>query len=192
MAEMPDETLAKLVRALESQNLDYAIIGGVAVAIMSTPRATLDVDAVIWAPDRTLGSVLQDLQASGLTSRSSDPLAFAAKHRMILLRDENGVEVDISIGGLPFEEEAVRTAWPIEIEPGLVAKVASPETIVVMKAIASRPKDLEDIRQLLKMNPRLDRKRVQETVREFSELLEAPELSLQLEQLFAEIPYSDS
>lgn len=187
MDQFPSETLARVVRALDRLRVPYAIIGGVAISIVSTPRLTLDVDAIIWAPDRNLASLFEELAEDGLAPRAPDSIAFATTHRMLLLRDLNGVEVDISLGGLPFERSAIADALSIELEPGLLIRVATPEALVVMKAIASRPKDLEDIRQLLTMNPSLNRSYVSEIVQEFADVLEAPELAEQLARLFSSI-----
>jgi len=71
--------------------------------------------------------------------------------------------------------------------PGITAQIASKEALVVMKAIAGRPKDLNDILELLKMNPDVDRKYVESTVTEFAEALEAPEILTVLKGLFGEV-----
>ena len=45
-----------------------------------------------------------------------------------------------------------------------------------MKAIANRPKDLEDIRTIIDKNPKLDKKRIKSWVTQFAEVLEMPNL----------------
>ena len=52
-----------------------------------------------------------------------------------------------------------------------------------MKAIASRPKDLEDIRTLVVKYPNLDRRRIERWVKDFAELMETPELWGQIEKI---------
>jgi hypothetical protein len=45
-----------------------------------------------------------------------------------------------------------------------------------MKAIAQRPKDLEDIRTIAEKYPNLDLKRIETWVKAFGEVLEMPDL----------------
>ena len=45
-----------------------------------------------------------------------------------------------------------------------------------MKAIANRPKDLEDIRTIADKYPKLDVKRIQKWISEFGEVLDMPDL----------------
>lgn len=184
MKQIPEETVALIASGFDGLGIPYAIIGGVAVSIVSTPRHTLDVDAMIWLPDDSFEQILDRLAQLGMESRVSDPLDMARKNRMVLLRDANGVEVDISIGALPFEELAIREALTVELESGLSLQVASPKCLVVMKAIASRDRDRIDIREILNANPSLDRKWVREIVAEFADVLEAPELVVELDRLF--------
>lgn len=54
-----------------------------------------------------------------------------------------------------------------------------------MKMIASRPRDIADIEEMVAANPKLDRRRVRSYVKLFSEILEMPELSDRLETLLA-------
>jgi hypothetical protein len=54
-----------------------------------------------------------------------------------------------------------------------------------MKAVAHRPRDLEDIRSLSDANPKLDLRRIRRWVREFSSLLEMPDVLYDLETILA-------
>jgi len=60
-----------------------------------------------------------------------------------------------------------------------------PEDLIVMKAIAHRPRDLADIESILEVNPGVDVARIRKVVREFAAVLEAPELAADLERLLA-------
>jgi hypothetical protein len=50
------------------------------------------------------------------------------------------------------------------------------EDLIILKAVAHRPKDLLDIRTLVEIHPDLDRGRIEHWVRQFADLLETPEL----------------
>ena len=54
--------------------------------------------------------------------------------------------------------------------------MAEQEEILIMKAVAHRPRDMADIESILDAHPKLDLSRVRRWVREFSAALETPEL----------------
>jgi hypothetical protein len=66
--------------------------------------------------------------------------------------------------------------------------MARPEDLVVMKGVAGRPQDCEDIRWLLRSHPGIDRERLHALVQDFANVLDSPELVESLEALFREIP----
>ncbi len=66
---------------------------------------------------------------------------------------------------------------------GLSVRLPTPEDLIIMKAIAHRPKDLDDIRTIADKYPGLDKNRVKEWVRSFGDALELPGLWEQIENL---------
>ena len=46
------QEFAALIRALEAGRVDYAVAGGLAVAIWGVPRATQDIDLLVPPPQR--------------------------------------------------------------------------------------------------------------------------------------------
>ncbi len=49
--------LQSLTRWLEVEEIPYSTIGGVAVSLIAQPRATQDIDAVIWLEEKRCGSI---------------------------------------------------------------------------------------------------------------------------------------
>lgn len=95
---------------------------------------------------------------------------------MVLLRhEESGISVDISLGMLPFEEEVVARSVVHQIGD-IELRLPTPEDLIVLKAVAHRPKDLLDIVEIFKGHPDLDSVRIEWWVREFAAALETPEL----------------
>lgn len=58
----------------------------------------------------------------------------------------------------------------------LSVRLPTPEDLIIMKAIAYRPKDLEDIRTIADKYPNLDMERIEKWVRDFGDALESPDL----------------
>lgn len=185
-AEIPDEivvALQDLLRWLEVTQTPYATIGGVGVSLIAGARATQDVDAVLWLDTDELESFVQSGIPHGFMGRISDAPEFARRNRVLLLQHQpTGINVDLSCGALPFEEEMISRARELAIGSVRI-KVASPEDLIITKAVAHRPRDIADIEAILNIEPNLDFERIRFWVGQFAEALEMPELMEGLEKL---------
>jgi len=168
--------LAALQRLLARFDDQGIVIGGVATSLLGRPRLTADVDAVILLTVEDLPLLIEAAAQVGLVPRITGAEDFARRHRVLLLRhQESGINVDISLGMLPFEIEAVERSVIHQVGP-LAIRLPTPEDLIIFKAVAHRPRDLMDIQALLESHPDLDRERVRRWVREFAQALEMPEL----------------
>jgi hypothetical protein len=163
------EALLALGRWLSSRDVPYALIGGVAVALQAVPRFTNDIDAVIWAPDDRWAELVESAAPFSIRPRRPDVLAFAARTRVLLLAHGSGVPMDISCGALPFERTMIERATPLAIGADSV-RVARPDDLLVLKAIAHRPRDQADIENLLLHFPNMDTAAARRTVQELAEV----------------------
>src|SRR5207302_717635 len=99
-----------------------------------------------------------------------DVLEFARKNRVLLLvHEKTSVEVDISLGGILFEEQAIARSQITKVGK-LKLPLATPEDLIVMKAIAHRPNDLLDIHGLFDVYPDLDVKHIRKWVDELAQM----------------------
>jgi hypothetical protein len=170
------EPLAALQKLLERFDDKGVVIGGIAVSLLGQPRLTADVDAMLLLSVDDLPRLIRAADQEGLELRLSDAEAFARRNRVVLLRHEaSGINVDISLGMLPFEAEAVERSTTYQIGT-LVVRLPTPEDLIIFKAVAHRPKDLLDIQAVIQSHPNLDRGRIKHWVREFAQALDMPEL----------------
>jgi hypothetical protein len=131
---------------------------------------------VILLPVGEIPEFLATAMPEGILPRIDDAAGFAVKHRVLLMKHApSGVNIDISLGLLPFEEELVARAGEQQVGD-LRIRLPTPEDLIILKAVAGRPKDLEDIRSILEKSRGLDRSRITRWVKAFAETLEAPEL----------------
>ena len=181
------ETLAPLLGALQgiskwlqSEKVPGMIIGGVAASILGRPRLTRDVDASVWLEEERWEGFLSAGSAFGFEPRIAGALTFAAKSRVLLLHHTaTHIELDLAFASLPFEEKAISRAVWTEIS-GIRIPIPSPEDMIVMKALAHRPRDLSDIEAIVDAHPKLNLKEIRRSVREFSLALGMPELERDL------------
>jgi len=168
---------------LREENVPYAIIGGLAVSLNAQPRLTADIDAIIWLDLDRSEKFLKSGHDRGFVARINNPIEFARNARVLLLRhEETQIAIDLSCGVLPFEQEVLERA--IDFRDGsLDIKIATPEDLIILKAVAHRTRDLLDIENLLNVHGDVDLNRIRYWVRQFADVLESPALVRDLERI---------
>jgi hypothetical protein len=176
----PIQSLQSLLTLFNDQGV---IIGGVAASLLGAPRYTVDIDAVFLISIDDLPKLLTEAAKHGIEPRISDPIGFARKSRVVLLRhNASGTDIDLSLGALPFEVEMVERSEMVEIGP-IKLRLPTPEDLIIMKAVAHRLKDLADIQSIASSHPHLDKQRIRFWVEQFGEVLDLPELWIEIEKL---------
>jgi hypothetical protein len=181
-----EAALADLMEWFATAHISGMLIGGVAASILGRPRLTRDIDALAILPEARWAGALEAAAQFGIVPRLVDALDFARRSRVLLLRHAgSGIDLDITLGVLPFEEQAVARS-----ERRVVGRVSLTlprvEDLVVMKAVARRPKDLEDIRGLLAAHPELDTDTTRRWVREFATAAGMADMLEEFERLLAD------
>ena len=177
------EPLAALQHLIERFDNRGVIIGGVAASLLGRARLTVDLDAVILLSTNDLDKLIDFALNEGMTPRIVDAVAFTRKNRVLLLRHEqSGINIDISLGILPFETEMVERAQKIMVGD-IQVRLPTPEDLIIMKAVAHRPKDFEDIRAVAASHHDLDKKRIRYWLEQFGTALELPSLWNEIEEL---------
>lgn len=183
------EPISALQQLMNACGCPWMIIGGVAASLLGKPRFTGDVDIVILIDneERDLAYILERAIRFGFRPRIKDAAGFAQKNRVLLLvHTPSAVNVDISLGLLPFEREAVKKRR-IRKAGNVTLFLPVPEDLIVFKAVAHRPQDMQDILEIIRSHPKIDRKYVRKAVKEFARVLEMPEILADLETLLAQL-----
>lgn len=184
----PDEgvlqALAALNRALAQIDAPAMIIGGIAVIARGVPRLTVDVDATVWGAAVSLEGLFSALEAQRIVPRIPDAEEFARRRQVLLLEHRpTGTPLEVSLGWLPFEREALDRASAVDFG-GQTIVVPQVEDLLVYKAVAWRDRDKEDVERLLLLHgDEIDLRRVRDLVHQFAEALEEPERVEEFEAL---------
>jgi len=141
--------VAALIDLAERTGTRLALIGGLARDIWAPPRVTLDVDAIVEASRfETLlaragevGLVAHDEENRGLRA------AFLARLRLPERRT-GSVRIDLLEAAHPYYERILDRSVVAEFG-GRSIRVAVAEDIILLKLLADRPKDRQDIRDIL-------------------------------------------
>ena len=143
------EELKAIAKKLNESQVDYALCGGLAVAIFGIPRATVDIDILIQP--ESLERVLALARAEGYVMRAN-PMAFAGGaveiHRVSKKDEETGdwFSLDFLVV-TPSIQKVWDTRQDVGWEGGKLRAV-SREGLIFLKSLRGSGQDLDDIRRL--------------------------------------------
>lgn len=179
------EPLALIQRLLEKHNNQGVVIGGMAVSLLGKARFTADLDVLILLSIDDIPKLIKECELLGLTTRVENAKEFADSNRILLLRHEkSGINIDLALGILPFELEVIERSHQISIG-GISIQLPTPEDLIIMKAVAHRAKDIEDIKSIIEFTQTVDTQRIEFWLKQFSEVLERPEIWTDIQCLLA-------
>jgi len=171
-----ESSLAQAVEDLNQAAIPYMLIGGLALTVWALPRATLDVDLTLWVEPDDFDRVCLHI-ASHYDARTSEPLAFARKMRVLPVANASGVRLDFLFAAYPFEKVMIDRAVVRRYGKGDV-RVATLEDLILLKLPSARSKDREDVRSILQIYGRqLDWKYLLSVADGLAETLEQPDLA---------------
>jgi hypothetical protein len=141
------EAAAEIKRFCDERKWQFCFIGGLALVRWGEVRQTQDVDLTLLT--RFDDARFVDELLGSFKTRFENAREFALRNRVVLLLASNAVPIDISLGGLPFEEGMIRRATLFSYLPGVDLPTASAEDLIIMKCFASRTKDWADVEGIL-------------------------------------------
>jgi hypothetical protein len=160
----------------ESQEWRSCFIGGIALQRWGEPRLTVDADLSLYTGYGQEEQFI-DLLLARFQPRIPDAKAFALRNRVLLLRSQAGIGLDVALAGLPLEQEIIGRASLFPFLPELSLTTCSAEDLVVLKAFANRSQDRVDIEGVVRrQRDVLDWPAIFERVTPLIELKEEPEI----------------
>lgn len=142
------EELTKLVEAFEENEIEYAVCGGLAMAIHGFVRATLDIDLLILSD--SLERAYDVAEKRGFNIRGLD---ISFKERAVEIRRVSKIDDEGEVLSLDLllVTPLVEDVWEGKTEMILANRkysIVSREGLIKMKNLAGRPQDLVDIERL--------------------------------------------
>jgi hypothetical protein len=144
------EELQKLIIAFDRHGLDYALCGGLALAIYDYPRATADIDLLI--PAESLDQVIAIAKDLDYTIRGLDMTFVSGAieiRRVSKIDPETGFVLSLDMILVTSEIQAV---WDTRVQAdweGGRLSVVSRKGLIELKRMSARPQDLVDISALM-------------------------------------------
>lgn len=178
-----DKTLASLSRTFEALGVRWYVFGAQAAIFHGITRATADIDVTVEPGSHEMSEIAAALEAGEFQLRIDDP-AFLEQTRVLPIVHRTGVPVDVVLAGPGIEELFFERVVQRTVTKRLIP-IASAEDIITMKVLAGRPKDLEDVRGIIRANPALDVNVVRETLRLLEQALDQDDLLPVFERAWA-------
>lgn len=150
----PDDSVPAVVErlrgVLEASGVTYAFGGAIALAAWSEPRATADVDVILWLdPEAEIERAIELVRSAGVDVDERAARA-GARDRGMFAGRVGATRVDVFVPSIPFYEEAARRRVRTQIGAH-DAWVHSAEVLAVFKMLFFRPKDLLDVQRMLEV-----------------------------------------
>ncbi len=140
------EEFQRLIGALDEFQVDYALCGGIAMAVYDRPRATVDIDLLIMS--ESLDRVMAIAKTLGYTIRGLD-MTFAKGaveiRRVSKIHSQTGQVLSLD---LLLVTPEIRQVWESREKAdweGGTLSVVSREGLISLKMMRSSPQDLADI-----------------------------------------------
>jgi predicted nucleotidyltransferase len=187
------DALDRMIQCLSDCEVRFALIGGLAVSARSEPRFTRDVDLIVDTPtDADAEQLIRALLGKGyglhaqLEQKSVNRLATC---RLLQLDQSDGVIVDLFFANFGIEQEVLEKASEEELTDEISLPIVQAEDLIALKLLAvsnrNRPRDSEDILNLLEHVSAARLKRTRELLRLMAE--RRPVSAQNLEQLLDDL-----
>lgn len=146
------EELKKLLIKLDEERVSYALCGGLAMAVYSYPRATIDIDLMIVTDDlERVKDIAKELGFSLDTGLMKFKKGAIQIYRLCKITKNPSEALILDLLMVTPEIQNVwETRKQVEWEHGLLS-VISPEGLIQMKSLRGSGKDKDDIKHLKKI-----------------------------------------
>jgi predicted nucleotidyltransferase len=147
----------KISTALNKNKIPYMIIGGQAALLYREPRFTNDIDITIGLGIDDADKILQICNEIKLKVLIENTNEFLSQTMVLPVLDEiSDFRIDFIFSGTQFEKEAISRVNIVDID-GCEVSFCSLEDLIILKLFAGRPRDIDDVRTIIRKNPRFDR-----------------------------------
>lgn len=164
---MFQKLISRIAKELDKSNLPYMIIGGYAVLYYGEPRVTRDIDITLGVGIERQNDVLKIPETLGLKILVDDPSSFIKEYMVLpVLEESSGIKIDFIFSFTPYEQEAIKRAKEVDIE-GVKVRIASVEDLMIHKIFAGRPRDIEDVKNILLKKKSFDKGYITKWLKQF-------------------------
>jgi len=151
MDEFP-EILQLVCTYLNKNEIEYVIVGGVAVMYHGVPRTTVDIDIILQLDDEEIPSFVDFLNSNGFSASTEDILAaFSEKSHSTSFYGKSLLRLDIQGVNSEFDRMTLERSILVDMF-GTTIRIGSAEDTLVNKILFQGEQDLRDALGILTRN----------------------------------------
>ena len=144
-------TFEELLEKLSAANVEYILVGGLAVDLCGFSRATMDVDVLVEASPDNLRRLLSSLSEFGEGSaRELSEDDFPLEEGCVRIIEDFPIDVFTLMNGLKFNDLLAKTSVFVT-ERGIGIRYLTAAGLIELKKDSLRPKDRIDVSELRKL-----------------------------------------
>lgn len=147
--------ILEIVKSLENQRVDYAVVGGFAVALHGVVRGTIDLDLVIALDLNAYQKAENAFKDVGMEGKLPVSAKEIFKFRKEYIKNRNLIAWSFfdprnpaNVLDVIITEDLRKLKTVSKVVHGVMIKVASIESLIMMKKKSAREQDWEDIKAL--------------------------------------------
>jgi hypothetical protein len=155
--------------------LRWYVFGAQAVSLHGFPRATADLDITVELGEVRPAAFVAALERSGFSARFPDEDFIATTRVIPVVHEVSRLPIDFVLAGPGLEQRFLDEVVAHRLGE-IQVPVLSIENLIVTKLLAGRPKDLQDIRELLDRADAIDHARIDALLVEIETALDQHDL----------------
>jgi predicted nucleotidyltransferase len=137
----------EMLQCLLEERVRFLLVGAYALAVHGYPRATKDIDFLVWATPENAASLMNALAKFGAPLDDVSAADFSAKGIVFQIGNApRRIDILTSISGVEFEQ--AYSAKKTVLLEGLEVPVISLQDLIVNKRASGRAQDLADVEKL--------------------------------------------
>ncbi|MEA2624172.1 MAG: hypothetical protein QOD06_217 [Candidatus Binatota bacterium] len=177
------ELLSELTAVLRAQQVRWFLFGAQAAIVHGATRLTNDVYVTVELGGRHHSLLVSALEDAGFESRVRHLDEVVSRTRVLPFRHRpSGIDLDVILAGPGPEAQFLDRAVRRTVE-GVRTMVASAEDVVVMKVLAGRAKDVDDVTEIVASQPKLRLPYIRRTLTAFETGLDRSDLISAFERI---------
>jgi len=151
-----EKLISNIALALRQNHVPYIIIGGQAVLKYGIPRFTQDIDITLGIGIDKFFIMKKIIESLHFSILVPNPEEFIKETMVLPVKDrDTGIRIDFIFSFSLYEKEAITRGVAVNIN-NVEVRFASLEDLIIHKIIAGRPRDIEDVKSILTINPDYD------------------------------------
>ncbi|MEK6528411.1 MAG: nucleotidyltransferase [Nitrospirota bacterium] len=153
---MFEKLISKLGQLLSKNKIPYMIIGGQAVLLYGTPRLTKGIDIILGVSTDRMADIVRLCRSAKFKILPENYKDFVSKTFVLPVKDKvSEIRIDFIFSFTPYEHQAIARSKKVKIG-SVSVNFASVEDVIIHKIFAGRPRDIEDTKNIILKNSKMN------------------------------------